>query len=219
MASLSAQLSSSIKIHIYTGKYAREHAGVRKGCVHISLCVCEGKMNHGDGWAQANFSQSLLASLACDVPISLPIFTFTWRWLFAGSFMHQASQDSFQGRWCWTSKEESLWSGRALVPSPCPMCCSTLPSITFRPLKGDSSEPGSTSPQTAAWMYYGSLQLSQNKPPCFMIHMPFPPPPHFALASFQIITVTCNNSSAEPENTIFFQFAYSALDAISPLKC
>lgn len=67
------------------------------------------------------------------------------------------SQNSFQGRWCWTSKEQYQWSVRPLallVPSPCPMCCIMLPSITFRPLKGDSSNLRSTSPQTAAQKYH-----------------------------------------------------------------
>lgn len=147
MASLSAQLSSSIKIHIYTGKYVREHVGVKKGCAYLCVCYC--KMNHEDGWAQASFSQSCLWGHP-----DLPGLFGWWCACFTDYFYHMKVTlcNSSQGRWCWTSKEY-LWSGRTLVPlgpSLCSMCCSMLPRVPFRPLKGDSSNLSSTSPQTAA---------------------------------------------------------------------
>lgn len=109
--------------------------------VWISVCECECKMNHGDGWAQASFSQSLLVGTSRPSwPLWLMMCLFHWLFLpHEGDSLQVASctrrsQNSLQGRWCWTSKEY-LWSGRTLVPlgpSLCPMCCTVLPSVTSK---------------------------------------------------------------------------------------
>lgn len=90
--------------------------------VCISVCVWECKTSHGDGWAQANFSQSLLVGKSRPSwPLWLMVCLFHWLFLLHErdslpvASCTRSSQNSSQGRWCWTSKEY-LWSGRAWLP-------------------------------------------------------------------------------------------------------
>lgn len=224
MASLSAQLSSSIKIHMFTGKYAREHDGVRKGCVHICVCVSV-KWTMGMGeHRQTSYIPCLWGQP--DLPGLLG-----WWWAhFTAYFCHTKValcrelhapghlKTAFKGGDVGPAKKSICdqaepWSSWCQVHAP---CAAALPSGHWKeilqswdPLLLRQQHECTTAPCSS----------HRTNPPRFMMHMPLPPPLHFAVAWFQTTTVTYNNSSEELENTIFFQFGYLVSDAVSPLKC